>query len=67
MDKERMGEIALVMLKYKIAKEGIALAELKRELGNIAKAINIPLDELKEFRSKLESITPSQINPLRKK
>jgi len=49
MDKERMGEIALVMLKYKIAKEGIALAELKRELGNIAKAINIPLDELKEF------------------
>jgi len=44
-----MGEIALVMLKYKIAKEGIALAELKRELGNIAKAINIPLDELKEF------------------
>ena len=49
MDKERIGEIALVMLKYKIAKEGIALAELKRELGNIAKAINLPLDELKEF------------------
>lgn len=44
-----MGEIALVLLKYRIAKEDISLAEIKRELGNIAKAINIPLDELKEF------------------
>jgi len=44
-----MGEIALLILKYKIAKEGISLSEINRELGNIAKTINVPLDELKEF------------------
>ena len=49
MDEKRKGEIALILLKYKIAKETISLVELKRELGNIAKAINVPLDELKEF------------------
>ncbi len=49
MDEKRKSEIALILLKYKIAKESISLAELKRELGNIAKAIDIPLDELKDF------------------
>jgi len=49
MDEKRKSEIALILLKYKIAKESISLAELKRELGNIAKAIDVPLDELKDF------------------
>jgi len=49
INKERMGEIALLILEYRIAKEGISLSEINRELGNIAKAINVPLDELKKF------------------
>ena len=50
MDERRKGEIALAVLKYRLNREGIRLSpDMKRELGNIAKATEIPLDELKEF------------------
>lgn len=50
MDEKRKGEIALALLKYKIGREGIRLTpDTKRELGNVAKTIGIPLEELKEF------------------
>ena len=50
MDKKRKGEIAFALLKYRIGREGIRLTpDIKRDLGNLATAIGIPLDELKEF------------------
>lgn len=50
MDEKRKGEIALILLKYRLNRESIRLGpEMKRELGNIAKTTNIPLSELKEF------------------
>ncbi len=50
MDEKRKGEIALILLKYRLNREGMRLGpDMKRELGNIAKTTNIPLSELKEF------------------
>ena len=50
MNERRKGEIALALLKYRVGREGIRLTpDIKRELGNVAKATGIPQDELKEF------------------
>jgi len=50
MDEKRKGEIALVLLKYRMSREGIRLTpDFKRDLGNVAKETGIPQDELKEF------------------
>lgn len=49
MEEKRKGEIGLALLKYQMSREGIRFANIKRESGNIAKAIDVPLDELKEF------------------
>lgn len=50
MDPKRQGEIALKLVKYFIGRCGLHLApESIRELGNVAKNIHIPLDELKAF------------------
>ena len=49
LSKERKGEIALALLKYRLKREGLQLNNLKRELGNAAQATGIPLNELTEF------------------
>lgn len=50
MDPKRKGEIAYEFLKYRAKKEGLFLGRnRRRELGNIAKAIGVPLAELEEF------------------
>ena len=50
MEGKRKGEIALVLLKYRMGREGIRLTpDVKRELGNVANATGIPQNELKEF------------------
>ena len=50
MNEKRKGEIAMALLKYRIGREGIRLTpDIKRDLGNVAKATGIPQDELKEF------------------
>ncbi len=50
MKEKRKGEIALSLLKYQISREGVRLTpDIRRELGNIAKATGIPQDELREF------------------
>ncbi len=50
MDEKRRGEIALALLKYRVGREGIRLTpDIKRDLGNVAKATGISLNELKEF------------------
>lgn len=50
MDEQRMGQIALAILRDRARREPIRLGqETKRELGNTAKRINIPLDGLKIF------------------
>jgi len=49
MTKERKGEIAYRLWKYRLKKEGIRLDELDREIGNISKSTGIPREELREF------------------
>lgn len=51
MDKNRQGEIALALLRYKTRKEGVTInpSTVKREFGNLAKELDIPIDELIEF------------------
>ena len=46
----RKGEIALLCLKYKLLTQGIKLhGELRRDIGNAAKAMGIPVEEAVEF------------------
>ena len=52
MSKERRGEIAEAFLRYVLAKKGgisIQPNETRRELGSAAKAIGVPVDELRQF------------------
>jgi len=50
MTEKRKLELALKVLKYFLKKEGIHFtAELRREIGNMAKAIGIRSEEAMEF------------------
>lgn len=50
----RAGQIALKVLKYLMRKRGVTLSlQSNRELGNIAKAIEVPLSRLKKFAKPL--------------
>ena len=50
MDDKRQGEIAILMVRHVMRERGFALSEsFARELGNIAKAIEVPVEELREF------------------
>jgi hypothetical protein len=50
MDPKRQGEIALMVLKYLLRKQGIELSRNKmRETSGLAKAIGISVEELKQF------------------
>ena len=54
MEKERMGEIALALLRYYIRTEGYRVPpQIKRQLENLSRAIRIPQNELIEFGKKL--------------
>ena len=53
MTKERKGEIALLIWKSYLKKKPISFTDLKRELGNVAKEIDVPLNELEEFAREL--------------
>lgn len=50
LDKKRMGEIAYAILKHKYRKEGLRLnPDFRRDIGNQAKDLGIPKDELMAF------------------
>lgn len=52
MNLQRQGEIARKLLKHKLQKDGIHRFipnEVRRELGNVAKAIGVEESELTEF------------------
>jgi len=50
MDKIRQGEIAVLVVKYAMRKQGIRFSEETiRDLGNVAKKLGIKSQELKEF------------------
>ncbi len=50
MDEIRKGQIALLYLKNKIREEGVRLTpNMKRQIGNTAKAIGISTEEATEF------------------
>ena len=46
MDPKRQGEIALKLVKHLLRKRGVTL-------GNVAKAIEVPVEELKQFAKPL--------------
>ena len=50
VDEKRQGEISLLLVKYLLRKKGIELSQNKmREADGVAKAIGIPVGELKKF------------------
>jgi len=50
MDNVRKGQIALLFLKHQLCEKGIRLTpNLQRQIGNVAKAIGISLEEATEF------------------
>ncbi|MEK7169537.1 MAG: hypothetical protein AAB377_00140 [Patescibacteria group bacterium] len=54
MDPKRQGEIALKLVKQLMRKRGIQLSQDNmREFGNVAKAIEVPVEELKQFAKPL--------------
>ncbi len=59
LDEKRKGEIAYKVLLYKAKKEGVTIGQTtKRALGNVAKALGIPIEELMEFaREAMEELT----------
>ena len=61
MDTQRLGEIALTLIKRQVAKSGLQIQNAQRELGNIAAETGIPRDELNEF---FLTILPDLINEM---
>ncbi|MBU1033108.1 MAG: hypothetical protein ABII13_01345 [Patescibacteria group bacterium] len=54
MDNVRKGEIAVLFLKHQLHRKGMRLGpDFRRELGNIAKAIDAPFGEVMEFAEEL--------------
>ncbi len=50
MDEARKGQIALAYLKNKLREEGVRLSpNIRRQIGNTAKAIGITTEEAMEF------------------
>lgn len=50
MDEKRKGEIALRYLKWKLREDGVRLTpNPRRQVGNVAKAIGVPMDEVMEL------------------
>lgn len=62
MDNARKGEIALLYLKHKVGRDGIRLGpDLRRDVGNTAKAIGAPFEEAMEF---VEEMTREMVDRL---
>lgn len=55
LTKERKGEIAYALWKYRLKEQGIHLDAVEREIRNIAQATHIPKPELREFMREVTS------------
>ena len=66
LSKERQGEIALLFLKHKLQRDGVMLSpSIHREIGNVAKALGISVEEAMEFaemivREHVEAMFPKK-------
>lgn len=49
MNKERIGEIALILMKNQLAKDGIKMKDYHKELGVISEETGVSLRELFDF------------------
>ncbi|MDP4009233.1 MAG: hypothetical protein Q8P71_02330 [bacterium] len=50
MNEDRKGQIAFLLVKHQLRKKGVRLTRsFRREVGNEAKAIGIPIEEAMEF------------------
>ena len=61
MDETRMGKIALKLVLYRMRKTGLQIDEFNRELGNLAKATSIPIEEPRQF---FEAILPELLGQM---
>lgn len=66
MDPKRQGEIAILLVRHILREKGVRVSkEMVRELANVAKKINVPLEELKDFfkpllEEMIEEVFPSK-------
>ncbi len=66
MTEERKGQIALLLVKARFKDEGIRLKPyMKRDIGNFAKKIGIPADELIQFVEELTREMVEEVFPPR--
>jgi hypothetical protein len=49
LSEEQKNEIALLIVEYWISKSNLPLGELRRNMGNVAKAMSVDIDKLMEF------------------
>jgi len=71
--EERKGQIALLLVRDRFRNDGVRLKpDMRRDIGNTAKKIGVPVDELVEFvggitREMVDEVFPStssnRINP----
>lgn len=64
MTEERKGQIALLLIKDRLRNEGVRLKpDMKREVGNVAKKIDIPASECMQFFEDLVREMVTEIFP----
>jgi len=62
MDRQRRNQIAYLLVKSRFQDEGIRLKpDMKRDIGNQAKKIGVPADELAQFVEELTNEMVEQI------
>ncbi len=56
LSKERMGELALLYLKYKMGRDGVKLTpEFRRQIGDAAQKLGVKFDEALAFTRQMIS------------
>ena len=63
LTKERKGEIALTLVKYKLKREALQLDNIKRRLASASKELGINVKELSEFTEELIRETVDEAFP----
>ncbi len=66
MTEERKGQIALLLLKDRLRNEGVRLKpDMKREIGNQATKIDVPIEEAMQFVEELVRELVEEVFPPR--
>ena len=66
MDRDRRNQIAYLLVKARFRDEGIRLKpDMKRDIGNQAKRIGVPTEELEQFVEELTRAMVQEVFPRR--